>query len=102
MYEQLFYNRLTRLRMEQGYSARDLSLKIGHNPGYINDLENQNGYPSMQAFFYICEELHITPSEFFDEGNKFPAKLQEIMDGLKKLNGKELETVAMMVKALQK
>lgn len=64
MYENLFYQRLEKLRSEKGVSARDMSLSIGQSAGYINALENRNGFPSMQVFFYICEYLGVTPAEF--------------------------------------
>ena len=60
MYENLFYERLIKLRNEKGVSARDMSLTIGQSSGYINGLENRNGFPSMQVFFYICEYLGVT------------------------------------------
>ena len=65
MYEDFFCERLSKLRNEKGISARDLSLKLGYNPGYVNAIENQNVLPSMSAFFYICQYLKITPCEFF-------------------------------------
>ena len=43
MYEDLFYKRLTELRLEKGVSARDMSLGIGQSAGYINALENKGG-----------------------------------------------------------
>lgn len=39
MYEESFYERLSQLRMKKGISARDMSLSIGQNPGYINSIE---------------------------------------------------------------
>ena len=36
MYEDLFYQRLIELRTKKGVSARDMSLSIGQNAGYIN------------------------------------------------------------------
>lgn len=57
MFEDLFYQRLIKLRTEKGVSARDMSLSIGQSPGYINSLENRNGFPSMQVFFYISASL---------------------------------------------
>ena len=45
-----------------------MSLSIGQSAGYINALENRNGFPSMQVFFYICEYLGVTPAEFFEDG----------------------------------
>ena len=74
MYEDLFYKRLAELRANKGVSARDMSLSIGQSAGYINALENRNGFPSMQVFFYICEYLGVTPAEFFEDGNRYPGK----------------------------
>ena len=61
-----FSLRLARLREKKGVSARDMSLSMGQNPGYIHNIESGNSKPSMTGFFYICEYLNITPSEFFD------------------------------------
>ena len=35
MYEEQFSKRLAELRTKKGVSARDMSLSIGQNPGYI-------------------------------------------------------------------
>ena len=51
MYEELFYARLTALRQAKGVSAREMSLALGQSEGYINAIENQKGFPSMEAFF---------------------------------------------------
>ncbi len=79
-----FINRLTKLRMAKGVSARDMSLSLGQNPGYINNIENGKNLPSMTLFFYICEYLELTPTEFFDFDNSNPARLNEVITDLKK------------------
>lgn len=38
MYEKEFAQRLAQLRTQKGISARDMSLSIGQNPGYINTM----------------------------------------------------------------
>lgn len=101
MFEDLFYERLTKLRTEKGVSARDMSLTIGQSSGYINGLENRNGFPSMQVFFYICEYLGVTPSEFFDAGNNYPADYKEIMDDLRALDAKQLQNIKEIIKGLK-
>ena len=93
MYEDLFYKRLAELRANKGVSARDMSLSIGQSAGYINALENRNGFPSMQVFFYICEYLGVTPAEFFEEGNRYPGEYQEILADLKHLDQASLQNV---------
>ena len=66
MTEKDFSLRLAKLREEKGVSARDMSLSMGQNPGYINSIENNKTFPSMSNFFEICDYLNITPMEFFD------------------------------------
>lgn len=100
MYESLFYDRLIQLRMEKGISARDMSLSIGQSAGYINSLENRNAFPSMQVFFYICEFLDVTPSEFFDAGNRHPSDMAEIIHDLNELSKQELDGIKVIIKAM--
>ena len=102
MFEDLFYQRLAKLRMEKGVSARDMSLSIGQSAGYINALENRNGFPSMQVFFYICEYLGVTPSEFFDDGNSHPTEYQEIITDLNALDEESIKNVKAIIKGLKR
>lgn len=70
--ENNFSIRLAQLRNIKGVSARDMSLSLGQNPGYINNIESGKSLPSMAAFFYICEFLEISPKEFFDLVSDYP------------------------------
>ena len=40
VYEDIFKNRLAILRTQHGVSAREMSLSLGQNAGYINDIES--------------------------------------------------------------
>lgn len=102
MYKNEFALRLAQLRTEIGVSARDMSLSIGQNAGYINNIESGKALPSMSGFFFICEYLNISPGEFFDVDSKSPEKLREITDDLKRLDTKKLEHIAAIVKDLIK
>ena len=102
MDEKAFSLRLAQLREKKGVSARDMSLSIGQNAGYINNIESGKSMPSLSGFFYICEYLGISPSDFFDVKTKNPARLNELMDDLKRLNDKQLETIAVLVKDIIK
>jgi len=94
--------RLARLREKKGVSARDMSLSIGQNAGYINNIETGKAKPSLDGIFFICEYLGITPSEFFDTESQNPSKLNEIVKDMKKLTDSQLETIAALVKDLIK
>ena len=102
MDEKAFSLRLAQLREKKGVSARDMSLSIGQNAGYINNIESGKSMPSLSGFFYICEYLGISPSDFFDVNTKKPTRLNELMDDLKRLNDKQLETIAALVKDIIK
>lgn len=100
MNEKDFALRLAQLRTKKGVSARDMSLSIGQNEGYINNIESGRALPSLPGIFYICEYLGITPSAFFDIDSADPAKLTAILQDLKKLNDEQLETISRLVKEL--
>lgn len=102
MEEKDFALRLATLRTKKNVSAREMSLAIGQNQGYINHIETGQGTPSLSGIFYICEYLGITPSEFFDVDNNNPAKLAKINEYLKKLDDEQLDMVENLVKTLAK
>ena len=101
MYEDLFAERLASLRSQKKISAREMSLSIGQNGSYINRIENKNAFPSMQAFFYICEYLQISPKDFFYMEIPNPGKLNDVILELRKLNEEQLDTVLAVAKGLQ-
>lgn len=100
MFEDDFSRRLSELREKKGVSARDMSLSIGQNPGYINTIENGHSLPSMAVFLSICDYLEVTPSEFFDLASKTPEKLRGIVEDLKKLDDEQLASIETIVKGL--
>ncbi|MBR3043953.1 MAG: helix-turn-helix transcriptional regulator [Oscillospiraceae bacterium] len=100
MFEEQFPIRLAKLRTEKGVSARDMSLSIGQNAGYINNIENGKALPSMASFFFICEYLGITPQEFFDFDSEQPELLSSVVANLKKLNKDQLHNIAEIIEDL--
>ena len=100
MYEKDFAMRLATLRTKKNVSAREMSLSIGQNKGYINHIESGQGTPSLSGVFYICEYLGITPSQFFDFDIKNPEKLNKINEYLKKLNDEQLDALEMFLKSM--
>lgn len=100
MDEKDFSLRLAQLREKKGVSARDMSLSIGQNPGYINNIESGKSMPSLSGIFYICEYLGISPSDFFDMDNQNPTKLLELINALKRLNDRQLVAVSMIVREI--
>ena len=102
MYDENFALRLAQLRSKKGVSARDMSLSLGQNPGYINNIENGKSLPSMTTFFYICEYLDITPDEFFSKKSNNPVKINELVKSLNTLSYNELDAIINIVKCINK
>ena len=100
MYKEDFALRLSKLRTQMNISARDMSLSLGQNPGYINSIESGKALPSMAMFFYICEYLHISPTEFFATENNSPIKTKKIVQSLSSLDDEALDSIAVIVEKL--
>jgi len=101
MTEQEFSQRLTRLRVNKGVSARDMSLSIGQNPGYIHNIESGKAMPSLAGFFYICDYLGIQPGYFFDIQSQNPQRLLTLTHKLKGLNDHQLQIIEALVEELR-
>ena len=92
-----FGERLAKLRIEKGVSAREMSLAIGQHHGYISSIENGMNYPAMQGFFYICEYLDISPKDFFDSETECPKKLEGLVEKMKHFNQDKIELIKNIV-----
>ena len=101
MFEDLFYERLTKLRLEKNVSQREMSLSMGQSEGYMTKIESRVSLPSMTVFFYICEYFGITPREFFDDGIEYPAMVKEIVDTLLTLGEHDLQLILANAKRMQ-
>lgn len=102
MYEDFFPSRLAELRIRAGISARDMSLSLGQNPGYINNIENKKALPSMAMFFYICEFLNISPHDFFDDQMADPQEYHKLIANLKGLTPEQLIHISALIQDLNK
>lgn len=102
MYAEDFITRLTELRLKRGVSARDMSLSLGQNSGYINNIESGKALPSMSVFFFICDYFQISPKEFFETDNPHPEKVNAIIEDLKSLDSEDFNHIAAIIKSLAK
>lgn len=102
MYEEFTQRRIAQLRSQKNVSARDMSLSLGQNPSYINQIENRKALPSLAGLFYICEYLGITPKEFFDDDCVDPGYLQELIKEIKKLDRKAIDSLLVIVRQMNR
>lgn len=102
MYADDFYQRLSELRIDKGVSARDMSLSLGQNSGYINHIENRQAFPSLPVFFNICEYFNISPEQFFSTRNTYPVSISSVITDLEQLNAEQLHCISVIVHDLVK
>lgn len=100
MTDKEFSLRLAKLRTQKGVSARDMSLSMGQNPGYINNIETGKSMPSLSGFFYICDYLDIAARDFFDDGNEYPEQLRAVFQDMQKLSPEQIQNIHAIVKGL--
>jgi transcriptional regulator with XRE-family HTH domain len=72
MYEDFFYERLVRLRMNKNVSQREMSLSMGQSEGYMTKIESRVALPSMTVFFLHLRVLWHTPERFLRRQQKEP------------------------------
>lgn len=94
--------RLRELRKKAKVSARKMSLELGQNPGYINNIENLRSFPTIQNFFQICEYLNVTPETFFKtfSEKERDSNKTDLMDMLSALDEKTYNAVYVIIKDL--
>lgn len=92
--------RVAALRTQKGVSARDMSLSLGQSASYINKIENGRTLPSMTGFFYICEYLGVTPSQFFDDTARSPSRSKALANELERLSPEQAGHILQVVRDL--
>lgn len=84
-------DRITELRMLHDVSEYKLSLELGRSRSYVQSISSGLNYPSMSAFFDICNYFNISPQEFFDKDIHNPDHIHRIVDKLKLLSDEDLD-----------
>jgi transcriptional regulator with XRE-family HTH domain len=77
-----------------------MSLTLGMDANYINKIERGKAYPSMVAFFDICDFLGISQKDFFDDGNRYPDQVYELVEDYKDLEDNSQTLVSALTKQL--
>lgn len=109
-YSKIFSDRLRYLRNKKKISAREMSIALGQNVNYINLIENEKRFPSLQGFFSICDYLGLSPAEFFDSENfstgtiekRASSEKEELISLIEALPPEQISAMAQLIKAFKK
>lgn len=94
--KQGFAQQVSKLRIEKGISAREMSLSLGQGASYINNIENGRTLPSMAMFFEICDYFGITPSVFFEYADS-GSDCDLLLQSFRKLNPSERDALLLLL-----
>lgn len=93
MDEKFVANRITELRVKKNVSEYQMSLDLGKNKSYIQNISSGRSLPSMSQFLEICNYFNITPQQFFDEELHNLPLYQKANDLLKQLDDDDMMAV---------
>ncbi len=93
-------DRITELRIKKNVSEYQMSLDLGKNKSYIQNISSGRSLPSMSQFYEICQYLNITPYQFFDEELHNLPLYQKACDLLKQLDEDDMMTIIPLLKRL--
>jgi len=90
------------MELRGNMSARELSINLGLNENYINQIELGKSMPSLEVVGYICDYFQITIFDFFDIDNQYPLKTKELLEVTKSLNRDEMDSIINMIRQFKK
>ena len=93
-------DRITELRIKKNVSEYQMSLDLGKNKSYIQNISSGRSLPSMSQFYEICQYFNITPYQFFDEELHYLPLYQKACDLLKQLDEDDMMTIIPLLKRL--
>lgn len=64
---QIFIENLKYYRQKRGLAQQELAAKIDKSVNYINGIENNNTFPSVETIEKIADVLAVKPAALFDE-----------------------------------
>lgn len=92
--------RITELRHSKRLSEYQLSLELGQCKSYIQGITSGKSLPSMQQLFKICRYFHITPAQFFDEGDEYTPLYLQTVNEMKALDAEELKPLSDLIRQI--
>ncbi len=88
-------------RIKSGLSARELSLRLGKHPSYINALEAKGFAMPITIVYKMIRELGVTTEQFFADDYKNYNKNNEIYNLIKNMSEASKDSVLAIIKNMK-
>lgn len=100
MDEKFIADRITELRLKKNVSEYQMSLDLGKNKSYLQNISSGRALPSMSQFLEICTYLDVTPQQFFDQELHNIPLYQKATDLLKQLDDEDMIAIITILNRL--
>ena len=91
--------RIKALREERGYTVNKLANLAGISQGFMRDIELGNKKPGIDTLSYICDALHISLCDFFDD-EPLSKKEDELLQEINKLTASQRNALLLLLKSM--
>lgn len=89
------------IRNSKGMTVRGLAGKCGMSHGYISDIENGRGNPTIDKLQLIADALEVSIKNFIDD-EEIPGENKELLSKISKLDKKDKELIKSMIERFKK
>ena len=93
------HTRITQLREQRGYTVNKLANLAGISQSSLREIELGMKTPRIDTLSYICDALHITLRDFFDD-EPLSKKEDELMQEINKLTASQRNALLLLLKSM--
>jgi transcriptional regulator with XRE-family HTH domain len=100
--DQFVRKRIRELRKIKKVTEQQMSLDLGRNKGYIQNIMTGRTFPTMEGFFKICDYLGVSLQDFFNEDSENSVLASHVAGRTRKLDESGLNAVLSVINAIDK
>ena len=93
------HTRITQLREQRGYTVNKLANLAGISQSSLREIELGMKTPRIDTLSYICDALHITLRDFFDD-EPLSKKEDKLMQEINKLTASQRNALLLLLKSM--
>lgn len=91
---------IKKFRQMRGYTVNKLANLAGISQSYLRNVELGNKNPTVETLSYICDALHISLADFFNDYCYSETERDPLMDEICRLSPTQKEALANFLHAL--
>lgn len=93
---------IKKFRMERGYTVNKLANLAGISQSYLRDIELGKKNPTVEILSYICDALHISLADFFNDYYHADADADPLLKEICRLSPSQKEALTNFLHTITK